>query len=165
MHITGKFCFPDYPDQCATLYLVRFPHVRRQWRIQYMGGTPGRVGGRRGRNFVHPLRPSRQSSSINVRHCTWLGFFLPPAVQDSGRKIFLLHDSESRQNICQNKSFPFHREITTRCCAYLRRLLECVLPDSPVLQTLAEAENGGRERNSRYNQILIDNVLRSFYDQ
>ena len=24
-------------NQCATLYLVRFPHVRRQWRIQHMG--------------------------------------------------------------------------------------------------------------------------------
>ena len=36
-HITGKFRFPDYPDQCATLYLVRFPHVRRRWRIQHMG--------------------------------------------------------------------------------------------------------------------------------
>ena len=29
------------------------------------------------------------SSSINVRHCTWLGFFLPPAVRDSGRKNHL----------------------------------------------------------------------------
>ena len=82
-------------------------------------------------------------SLMNVRHCTWLGFFLPPAVRGSGRKIFLLHDCESRQNICQNKSFPFHREITTRCCAYLRRLVECVLPDSPVFRTLAEAERGG----------------------
>ena len=23
-------------NECATLYLVRFPHVRRQWRIQHM---------------------------------------------------------------------------------------------------------------------------------
>ena len=23
-------------DECATLYLVRFHHVRRQWRIQHM---------------------------------------------------------------------------------------------------------------------------------
>ena len=79
----------------------------------------------------------------NVQHCTWLGFFLPPAVRGSGRKIFLLHECESRQNICQNKSFPFHREITTRCCAYLRRLVECVSIDSPVFRTLAEAERGG----------------------
>ena len=92
---------------------------------------------------MHPLRPSLRSSSINVRHCTWLGFFLPPAVRDSGRKTFLLHDCESRQNICQNKSFPFHREITTQCCAYLRRLVECVSIDSPVFRTLAEAERGG----------------------
>ena len=83
------------------------------------------------------------SSSINVQHCTWLGFFLPPAVRDSGGKTFLLHDCESRQNICQNKSFPFHREITIRCCAYLRRLVECVSIDSPVFRTLAEAERGG----------------------
>ena len=78
----------------------------------------------------------------NVQHCTWLGFFLPPAVRDSCRKTFLIHGCESRQNICQNKSFPFHREITTRCCAYLRGLLECVSIDSPVFQTLAEAERG-----------------------
>ena len=24
-------------DERATLYLVRFPHVRRRWRIQHMG--------------------------------------------------------------------------------------------------------------------------------
>jgi hypothetical protein len=29
------------------------------------------------------------SSSMNVRHCTWLGFFLPPAVWGSGRKSHL----------------------------------------------------------------------------
>ena len=29
------------------------------------------------------------SSSMNVRHCTWLGFFLPPAVWGSGRKNHL----------------------------------------------------------------------------
>ena len=51
--------------------------------------------------FVHPVssffrlfssqRPTLYlSSSINVRHCTWLGFFLPPAVRDSGRKTWLL---------------------------------------------------------------------------
>ncbi len=33
----GTFCFLDHPDQCATLYLVRFPHVRGVWRIQQMG--------------------------------------------------------------------------------------------------------------------------------
>ena len=28
-------------DERATLYLVRFPHVRRQWRIQRMGERLG----------------------------------------------------------------------------------------------------------------------------
>ena len=28
-------------DERATLYLVRFPHVRRQWRIQHMGERLG----------------------------------------------------------------------------------------------------------------------------
>ena len=27
----------SFSSQRATLYLVRFPHVRRQWRIQHMG--------------------------------------------------------------------------------------------------------------------------------
>ena len=149
--MSGAFslCIPSGPSsrsfssQRPTLYLVRFPHVRRRWRIQHMGEHLGEEEERRGRNFVHPLRPSLRSSLTNVQHCTWLGFFLPPAVRGSGRKIFLLHDCESRQNICQNKSFPFHREITTRCCAYLRRLVECVSIDSPVFRTLAEAERGG----------------------
>ena len=33
--------------------------------------------------------PILRSSSINVRHCTWLGFFLPPAVRVSGGKNHL----------------------------------------------------------------------------
>ena len=51
--MSGAFslCIPSGPSsrsfssQRPTLYLVRFPHVRRQWRIQH-GAMPGRVGGK-----------------------------------------------------------------------------------------------------------------------
>ena len=42
-HITGKFCFPDYPDQCATLYLVRIFSAARCAGFR-QEKSPGRVG-------------------------------------------------------------------------------------------------------------------------
>ena len=50
------------------------------------GLTPYGVG-----SFFHSICNvlTLWSSSINVQHCTWLGFFLPPAVRDSGRKNHL----------------------------------------------------------------------------
>ena len=36
-------------------------------------------------NFVHLKKSFFQIIPTNVQHCTWLGFFLPPAVRDAGK--------------------------------------------------------------------------------
>ena len=39
-HLQRSYALVVFNER-ATLYLVRFPHVRRQWRIQHMGERLG----------------------------------------------------------------------------------------------------------------------------
>ena len=63
-------------------YLVRFIPVRRLWRKQHGDEHLGEQEAERRSNFVHLKKSSFQIIPTNVQHCTWLGFFLPPAVRD-----------------------------------------------------------------------------------
>ena len=63
-------------------YLVRFIPVRRLWRKQHGDEHLGEQEAERRSNFVHLKKSSFQIIPTNVRHCTWLRFFLPPAVRD-----------------------------------------------------------------------------------
>ena len=63
-------------------YLVRFNPVRRLWRKQHGDEHLGEQEAERRSNFVHLKKSSFQIIPTNVQHCTWLGFFLPPAVWD-----------------------------------------------------------------------------------
>ena len=63
-------------------YLVRFIPVRRLWRKQHVDEHLGEQEAERRSNFVHLKKSSFQIIPTNVQHCTWLGFFLPPAVRD-----------------------------------------------------------------------------------
>ena len=38
-----------------------------------------------------------QIAPTDVQHCTWLGFFLPPAVRDAGRKNHMGEWEEERE--------------------------------------------------------------------
>ena len=49
------------------------------------------------RNIVHLKKSSFQIIPTNVQHCTWLGFFLPPAVRDAGRKNHMGEWEEGRE--------------------------------------------------------------------
>ena len=63
-------------------YLVRFNPVRRLWRKQHGVEHMGEQEAERRSNFVHLKKSFFQIIPTNVQHCTWLGFFLPPAVWD-----------------------------------------------------------------------------------
>ena len=63
-------------------YLVRFIPVRRLWRKQHGDEHLGEQEAERRSNFVHLKKSFFQIIPTNVQHCTWLGFFLPPAVRD-----------------------------------------------------------------------------------
>ena len=63
-------------------YLVRFIPVRRLWRKQHGDEHLGEQEAERRSNFVHLKKSYFQIIPTNVQHCTWLGFFLPPAVRD-----------------------------------------------------------------------------------
>ena len=83
-HTVGKFCFPDYPDQCATLYLVRIFSAARCAGFR-QEKSPGRVG----RCRIPQRKSLRRCLGLflcascqvlllgrlqaNVQHCTWLG--------------------------------------------------------------------------------------------
>ena len=67
-------------------YLVRFIPVRRLWRKQHGDEHLGEQEARRESNFVYPEKFFFQIIFDEVRECTQLGFFLPPAVRDIGRK-------------------------------------------------------------------------------
>ena len=78
-------------NQCASMYLVRFgpcaPLVGEYqtgaditWESQERNAWKKLCAS----DYVHLLVVFE-----NVQHCTWLGFFLPPAVRDSGRKNHL----------------------------------------------------------------------------
>ena len=66
-------------------YLVRFIPVRRLWRKQHGDEHLGEQEAERRSNFVHLKKSFFQIIPTNVQHCTWLGFFLPPAVRDAGK--------------------------------------------------------------------------------
>ena len=61
-HIIGKFCFPDYPDQCATLYLVRIFSAARCAGFRQKK-SPGRVG----RCRIEPTRNPAHIQKISKR--------------------------------------------------------------------------------------------------
>ena len=63
-------------------YLVRFIPVRRLWRKQHGDEHLGEQEAECRSNFVHLKKSFFQIILTNVQHCTWLGFFLPPAVRD-----------------------------------------------------------------------------------
>ena len=63
-------------------YLVRFIPVRRLWWKQHGDEHLGEQEAERRSNFVHLKKSYFQIIPTNVRHCTWLGFFLPPAMRD-----------------------------------------------------------------------------------
>ena len=71
------------------MYLVRFNPVRRLWRKQHGVEHLGEQEAERRSNFVHLKKSFFQIIPTNVQHCTWLGFFLPPVVRDTGRKNHL----------------------------------------------------------------------------
>ena len=88
-------------------YLVRFIPVRRLWRKQHGDEHLGEQEAERRSNFVHLKKSSFQIIPTNVQHCTWLGFFLPPAVRDAGRKNHVGEWEEGRRNnfVHPEKSF------------------------------------------------------------
>ena len=60
--------------------------MRRLWREQHGDEHLGEQEAERRSNFVHLKKSFFPIIPTNVQHCTWLGFFLPPAVRDAGRK-------------------------------------------------------------------------------
>ncbi|MBS5679917.1 MAG: hypothetical protein KHW91_09415, partial [Clostridiales bacterium] len=60
-------------------------------------------------NFVHLKKSSFQIIPTNVQHCTWLGFFLPPAARE-----FRQEKSPGRVGErTRKKRFSFHLQILT----------------------------------------------------
>ena len=86
---SGEILLPDYLRRSQRTYLVRFIPVRRQWRKQHGDEHLGEWEAERRSNSVHLKKSFFQIIPTNVQHCTWLGFFLPPAVRDAGRKNHL----------------------------------------------------------------------------
>ena len=78
-------------------YLVRFIPVRRLWRKQHGDEHLGEQEAERRSNFVHLKKSFFQIIPTNVQHYTWLGFFLPPAVWDAGRKNHMGEQEEGRE--------------------------------------------------------------------
>ena len=81
--------------------------MRRLWWKQHGDEHLGEQEAERRSNFVHLKKSSFQIIPTNVRHCTWLGFFLPPAVRDAGRKNHVGEWEEGRRNnfVHPEKSF------------------------------------------------------------
>ena len=77
--------------------MVRLIPVRRLWRKQHGDEHLGEQEAERRSNFVHLKKSFFQIIPTNVRHCTWLGFFLPPAVRDAGRKNHMGEWEEGRE--------------------------------------------------------------------
>ena len=80
--VSGEILLPAHLRRSQRTYLVRFIPVRRLWRKQHGDEHLGEQEAERRSNFVHLKKSSFQIIPTNVRHCTWLGFFLPPAVRD-----------------------------------------------------------------------------------
>ena len=79
--------FRVVPGQRATLYLVRFPPARRQWRKESAGGNAreSRELSRKTGLFSLPSgKSSSEPTPPNVQHCTWLGFH--PRAASGGRR-------------------------------------------------------------------------------
>ena len=83
--VSGEILLPAHLRRSQRTYLVRFIPVRRLWRKQHGDEHLGEQEAERRSNFVHLKKSSFQIIPTNVQHCTWLGFFLPPAVRDAGK--------------------------------------------------------------------------------
>ncbi len=143
----------------------RFPMCAAEWRIQHMGNTWESRRKARGRKLCASVT---SVSLVVFDECAtlYLVRIFSAARCDSGRKNFLLTTANYVKTYVKISPFHFIEKSppdVARICE--DRLNVFRLGDSPV-RTLAEAERGGEGNGiPRYNQILIDNVLRSFYDK
>ena len=80
--VSGEILLPAHLRRSQRTYLVRFIPVRRLWWKQHGDEHLGEQEAERRSNFVHLKKSYFQIIPTNVRHCTWLRFFLPPAVRN-----------------------------------------------------------------------------------
>ena len=113
-------------------YLVRFIPVRRLWWKQHGDEHLGEQEAERRSNFVHLKKSFFQIIPTNVQHCTWLGFFLPPAVRD-----FRQEKSPGRVGERKRKkyfSFRLQRPKAPVIFDEVRNVLGSVQPCAPPVE-------------------------------
>ena len=103
--------------------------MRRLWRKQHGDEHLGEQEAERRSNFVHLKKSFFQIIPTNVQHCTWLGFFLPPAVRD-----FRQEKSHGRVGERKRRKHISFRLQRPKALVIFDKVRECTWLDSSLRQ-------------------------------